>query len=569
MNSMIKKTWIGLMLGMGLLAGVNANAADLTIISAPTALTSGNALVFTAAQAIGTESAAQTVTLTASVGPVTFDALGIANPNFSMQDNTCGATLAIATPCTFSVKFTPEAAGTRYAELIIRSDALNANGVPAVNGAHTVYLQGTAPKSSQTIAFGSAPAIVVGGTGTVTATGGGSGNPVTFASATGGICSVSGSTVTGIAVGTCTIAADQAGNANYTAAPQKTQNIAVTAVPLTDQTINFTAAPASIVVGLTGTVSATGGGSGNAVTFTSATGGICSVSGSTVTGIAAGTCIIAANQLGNGSYNPATTKTQNIAITTVAMINQTIAFGSAPAIVVGGSGTVTATGGGSGNTVTFTSATGGICSVSGSTVTGIAAGTCTIAANQAGNGSYNAALQVLQNITISGSEPAPSGGACNQVFGGVATANTNTVLSLTATGLNNNWLMNRGQSRSVQFVTGAAGTIGSFSFQPSTIGQPVPVFINISATQCDFSYSQIDSPITSGFNSRACAGGAFAVQNPGSTPLASRCSLLPNTTYFLNLRNESVQTATQTKGAGQRGSDSCTYPACGFVMTVY
>ena len=483
MNSMIKKTWIGLMLGMGLLAGVNANAADLTIISAPTALTSGNALVFTAAQAIGTESAAQTVTLTASVGPVTFDALGIANPNFSMQDNTCGATLAIATPCTFSVKFTPEAAGTRYAELIIRSDALNANGVPAVNGAHTVYLQGTAPKSSQTIAFGSAPAIVVGGTGTVTATGGGSGNPVTFASATGGICSVSGSTVTGIAVGTCTIAADQAGNANYTAAPQKTQNIAVTAVPLTDQTINFTAAPASIVVGLTGTVSATGGGSGNAVTFTSATGGICSVSGSTVTGIAAGTC--------------------------------------------------------------------------------------TIAANQAGNGSYNAALQVLQNITISGSEPAPSGGACNQVFGGVATANTNTVLSLTATGLNNNWLMNRGQSRSVQFVTGAAGTIGSFSFQPSTIGQPVPVFINISATQCDFSYSQIDSPITSGFNSRACAGGAFAVQNPGSTPLASRCSLLPNTTYFLNLRNESVQTATQTKGAGQRGSDSCTYPACGFVMTVY
>jgi len=151
----------------------------------------------------------------------------------------------------------------------------------------------------------------------------------------------------------------------------------------------------------------------------------------------------------------------------------------------------------------------------------------------------------------------------------VATANTNTVLSLTATGLNNNWLMNRGQSRSVQFVTGAAGTIGSFSFQPSTIGQPVPVFINISATQCDFSYSQIDSPITSGFNSRACAGGAFAVQNPGSTPLASRCSLLPNTTYFLNLRNESVQTATQTKGAGQRGSDSCTYPACGFVMTVY
>jgi hypothetical protein len=33
-------------------------------------------------------------------------------------------------------------------------------------------------------------------------------------------------------------------------------------------------------------------------------------------------------------------------------------------------------------------------------VTGVAAGTCTIAANQAGNANYNAAGQVTKNITI-------------------------------------------------------------------------------------------------------------------------------------------------------------------------
>ncbi len=42
-----------------------------------------------------------------------------------------------------------------------------------------------------------------------------------------------------------------------------------------------------------------------------------------------------------------------------------------------------------------------VCSVSGSTVIGIAVGACTIAANQAGDASYNAATQVTQIIAIS------------------------------------------------------------------------------------------------------------------------------------------------------------------------
>ena len=75
----------------------------------------------------------------------------------------------------------------------------------------------------QTITFGTAPTVVVAGTGSISATGGGSGNAVTFTSATTTACTVSGSTVTGVNAGTtnnCTIKANQGSNSNYFAAPE-------------------------------------------------------------------------------------------------------------------------------------------------------------------------------------------------------------------------------------------------------------------------------------------------------------------------------------------------------------
>src|SRR5260370_12777048 len=107
---------------------------------------------------------------------------------------------------------------------------------------------------------------------------------------------------------------------------------------MNSQTITFGTAP-SLAVGTTGTVSATAS-SGLAVTFTSSTPTICAISGSTVRGVAAGTCTIAANQAGNGTYNAAPQVTQNI---TVGRSSQTITFGTAPSVVVGGTGTVSAT----------------------------------------------------------------------------------------------------------------------------------------------------------------------------------------------------------------------------------
>ena len=105
--------------------------------------------------------------------------------------------------------------------------------------------QGTVPSGlnlivteSQSIAFTSTPAnpAFTGDTYVIAATGGASGNPVTFSSLTPVTCTVSGDSVSLIAVGSCVIAANQAGAIGYAAAPQVTQLFMITSsTPATSQ----------------------------------------------------------------------------------------------------------------------------------------------------------------------------------------------------------------------------------------------------------------------------------------------------------------------------------------------
>ena len=157
------------------------------------------------------------------------------------------------------------------------------------------------------------------------------------------VCSLSGSTVSFVGAGNCVIDANQAGNANYNAAPQAQQSFIV---GKGSQTITFTStAPANAVVaGPTYTVTATAS-SGLPVTFTidaTAT-SVCSIAGSTVSFTAAGTCVIDANQAGDSNYNAAPQVEQSFP---VGKGTQTISFtSSAPvgATVGGPTYTVTAT----------------------------------------------------------------------------------------------------------------------------------------------------------------------------------------------------------------------------------
>jgi hypothetical protein len=107
-----------------------------------------------------------------------------------------------------------------------------------------------------------------------------------------------------------------------------------------------------------------------------------------------------------------------------ALSSQSIAFGTAPTVVVGGIGTVSATVS-SGLPVTFSSTTPGICTVSGSTVTGIAAGLCTLAANQAGNSSFSQAAQVTQSFSINEGAAAPGSPTIISITAGSGSATLN------------------------------------------------------------------------------------------------------------------------------------------------
>jgi hypothetical protein len=142
-------------------------------------------------------------------------------------------------------------------------------------------------------------------------------------SASSAVCSIVGSTVTFDHAGTCTVNADQAGDADYTAAPTAPQSITVGKIA---QAITFTSTtpgPTAAVVGAQYSVTATGGASTNPVTYTvdaTTTNGSCTVSGSTVTFVHPGSCVIAADQAGNGDFLAAPTATQPVPVSPAATV---------------------------------------------------------------------------------------------------------------------------------------------------------------------------------------------------------------------------------------------------------
>jgi len=127
---------------------------------------------------------------------------------------------------------------------------------------------------------------------------------------------------------------------------------------------------------------------------------VCTISGSTVSFVAGGTCTLNANQSGNGVYWPAAQQQQSFSVARAA---QTITFTSDPGKVDKDDPPYTVIAvASSGLAVTFSAdpSSAGVCTVSGSTVNFIGRGDCTINANQAGNASYLPAAQVQQSFKV-------------------------------------------------------------------------------------------------------------------------------------------------------------------------
>ncbi len=165
------------------------------------------------------------------------------------------------------------------------------------------------------------------------------------------------------------------------------------------QTISF-ASPADRAVNSGSFVAAATASSGLAVNFSSGTLAVCTVTPTgTVTLVATGTCTLHANQAGNASFAPAPTVSRSFNVT-AALLAQTISFAPlADRPLDGGSFTLAATAS-SGLSVSYSSLTLTVCTVAGNSVTVLATGVCTLAADQSGVPGYLPAPQVTQSLTV-------------------------------------------------------------------------------------------------------------------------------------------------------------------------
>ena len=411
----------------------------------------------------------QTVIITPSLpGAPT---IGAATPG-NMQ-----ATIAFVAPVnnggsaitSYSASCTPSGAGSNMVSPVtvtgLTNDTTYTCSVRANNSAgsgpasSTVTVTPVTTPVAPTITSATATSFTVNAAGTFTVTA--SGTPSTFTYSLSGALpgGVTFNTMSGVLAGTPALGSVGAypltlGAANGVGAPASqmfTLNVAKT-----NQTITFTG-PSSQNFSVTPIALTAMASSALTVTFIPNTPAVCTVAAANVTLVGLGTCTITAQQIGDANYNAAPTVTQSFS---VSQGGQTITFGaqaSPRAYATNAMFALSPVASASSNlTVAYTSLTTAVCSISSTTVTILRAGQCTIAANQAGNGSVSAAPQVTQTISITGSAPgAPT-------IGSAAAGDMRAMISFTAPASD-------GGSAVTAYTATCAGITGSGSVSPVTV----------------------------------------------------------------------------------------------------
>ena len=248
-------------------------------------------------------------------------------------------------------------------------------------------------QASQTITFSTIPDSYAGAPAiTLTATAS-SGLPVAYSSSPTTVCTISGSTATVAGAGTCVIQATQPGSVNYAAAAPVSQSFKVIQ---NGQAITFNPIPDTVVGAPSFTLTATAS-SGLPVTYSSTPATVCTVSAAIATVVGAGTCVIQATQTGSSSYAAAAPVSQSFKVT---LNSQAISFNSIPDALLGTPPLALTATASSGLPIAFSSTTTSVCTVSGTNVTLVLAGTCAVKASQPGNNTYAAAAPVTQSFNV-------------------------------------------------------------------------------------------------------------------------------------------------------------------------
>ncbi len=444
--------------------------------------------------------------------------------------------------------------GTAYTFTVTATNAVGTSTPSAASNSVT-------PKANQIITFSNPGAQNFGTTPTLSATAS-SGLPVSLSSATTGVCTItSGGTLTFITAGSCTINADQAGNAATNAATTISQSFLVNAV-----------APGAPVIG-----TATAGNTQASVSFSAPvnTGGS-SITGYTVTANPGGATASGAasplvvSGLSNGQAYTFTVTATNVAGTGSASAAsnavtpaapQTITFANPGAQNFGTTSTLSASAS-SGLAVSFSSATPAVCTITSGGLLGFAStGSCTIHADQPGNASYLPAPRISQTFSVNGVVPgaptigtatvtgasAVSVGFSAPLFDGGAGITGYTVISspggLTATGAGSPiTVTGLTPGTSYTFVVTATNANGTGAASaPSNAVTPVPP-LAVAPVSATIGYGAGPSPI-----SLAITGAASSVAV--ATAPAHGTAVVSGTTI------------TYTPAPGYAGSDSFSYTA--------
>jgi hypothetical protein len=161
----------------------------------------------------GTYSSAQTVT----IGTATSPSAAIYFTTNGGTPTTSSAVFSISSPISVSASETVKAIAV-------------AAGYSTPSAASSATYSIVSAPVDQAIAFGAVPNVPFGTAPFTISASAFSGLTVSFASTTSAVCTVSGTTVTLVAVGTCTIQATQAGNTSYAAAAPVDQSFQVTPI---------------------------------------------------------------------------------------------------------------------------------------------------------------------------------------------------------------------------------------------------------------------------------------------------------------------------------------------------
>jgi hypothetical protein len=365
---------------------------------------------------------------------------------------------------TSGASLSPQFDGFRYLKYKAFLSTTNSSVTPTLSSVQVCF-QDVAATSATSLAVDPATG-TFGGTTTLSATLTSGGNPVSGRTVSfklngssagsavtnaSGVASESGVSLAGIDAGSYPtgVGASFAGDGSFDASSGSNS----LTVSMADQTITFPQPADFTWLGGSDTLTATAS-SGLAVSY-SVLSGPCSVSLGTLTANHAGSCVVAADQAGNGNYNAASQVTRTV---TVQKADQAINV-TTPApdnAVFGDHFSVAADGGGSGNPVTFSNGgAGGACSNSDATFTMTSGtGTCSVMFDQAGDDDYKPATQVVetvnaqkadQTITVNTGAPASAvyntqftvaatapGGAVSYSNGGVACSNSGAMFTMTS-----------------------------------------------------------------------------------------------------------------------------------------